>query len=116
MRPGGADPCRMAMVSWNWGAVANKKFIAAKPIVKALIENVNFPLEEWSYWEFNINKNGGSNALITKMADERVSSRKTTFDSCVLSFVTDRRIRLLIKEKLSATREQRFEAQLLAAA
>jgi len=80
---GGADPCRMAMASWNWGAVANKKFVAANPAVKTLIENVKFPLEEWSYWEFNINKNGGSNALVTKMADEWIAGRKGQFDGWI---------------------------------
>ncbi|MDH6260507.1 glycine betaine/L-proline ABC transporter substrate-binding protein ProX [Bradyrhizobium sp. BR13661] len=80
---GGADPCRMAMASWNWGAVANKKFVAANPALKALVENVKFPLEDWSHWEFNINKNGGSNANITKMADEWVGAHKTQFDSWV---------------------------------
>jgi len=80
---GGADPCRMAMASWNWGAVANKKFVAANPAVKTLIENVKFPLEEWSYWEFNINKNGGSNALVTKMADEWIAGRKAQFDGWI---------------------------------
>jgi len=80
---GGADPCRMAMASWNWGAVANKKFVAANPAVKALVETIKFPLEDWSHWEFNINKNGGSNALITKMADEWVGSHKAQFDSWI---------------------------------
>lgn len=80
---GGADPCRMAMASWNWGAVANKKFVAANPAVKAFIESMKFPLEDWSGWEFNINKNGGSNALITKMADEWIGAHKTAFDSWV---------------------------------
>jgi hypothetical protein len=28
---------RMAMAAWNWSSVANKKFIAANPAVKALL-------------------------------------------------------------------------------
>ncbi|MBS0535386.1 MAG: glycine betaine/L-proline ABC transporter substrate-binding protein ProX [Proteobacteria bacterium] len=80
---GGADPCRMAMASWNWGAVANKKFIAANPAVKALVENVKFPLETWSEWEFNINKNRGNNTIIKQMADEWIAGHKTQLDSWV---------------------------------
>lgn len=80
---GGADPCRMAMASWNWGAVANKKFVAANPAVKALVENIKFPLETWSEWEFNINKNRGNNALIKQMADEWIAGHKTQLESWV---------------------------------
>ncbi|MFA6265058.1 MAG: glycine betaine/L-proline ABC transporter substrate-binding protein ProX [Pseudolabrys sp.] len=80
---GGADPCRMAMASWNWGAVANKKFVAANPAVKALVENIKFPLETWSEWEFNINKNRGNNALIKQMADEWTAGHKTQLESWV---------------------------------
>jgi glycine betaine/proline transport system substrate-binding protein len=80
---GGADPCRMAMASWNWGAVANKKFVAANPAVKVLVENIKFPLETWSEWEFNINKNRGNNALIKQMADEWIAGHKTQLDSWV---------------------------------
>lgn len=80
---GGADPCRMAMASWNWGAVANKKFVAANPAVKALVENIKFPLETWSEWEFNINKNRGNNALIKQMADEWIAAHKTQLASWV---------------------------------
>lgn len=80
---GGADPCRMAMAAWNWGAVANKAFIAANPAVKTLIENVHFPLSVWSAWEYGINKNGGSPANVTKMADEWLAANKTQFDGWV---------------------------------
>lgn len=80
---GGADPCRMAMAAWNWGAVANKAFIAANPAVKSLIENVRFPLAVWSAWEFNINKNGGSPANVGKMTDEWIAANKSQFDGWV---------------------------------
>lgn len=80
---GDADPCRMAMSSWNWGAVANKKFLAANPAVKAFVENMKFPLDDWSQWEFNINKNGGSSAQISKMADEWVASHKDQYNSWI---------------------------------
>jgi len=80
---GGADPCRMAMASWNWGSVANRKFVAANPAVKALVENVKFPLDDWSHWEFNINKDGGSNTLIAKMADEWIDGHKAEFENWV---------------------------------
>lgn len=80
---GGADPCRMAMAAWNWGAVANKAFIAANPAVKALVEKISFPLATWSAWEFNINKGGGSPANITKMTDEWLAANKPQFDGWV---------------------------------
>ena len=80
---GGADPCRMAMASWNWAAVANKEFVAANPAVRTLVENLKFPLEDWSSWEFNINKNGGSTSLVTKLADEWIGAHKAQFDGWV---------------------------------
>jgi len=39
---GGANPCRLAMASWNYGAVANKAFIAANLAIKSLIEQIKF--------------------------------------------------------------------------
>lgn len=80
---GGADPCRMAMASWNWASVANKQFIAANPAVRSFVEQMKFPLATWSAWEFNINKNGGSAALMTKMADEWLVANKSLFDQWV---------------------------------
>ncbi|MDB5851704.1 MAG: glycine/betaine transporter [Rhodoferax sp.] len=80
---GGADPCRMAMATWNWASVANKQFIAANPAVRAFVEQMKFPLATWSAWEFNINKNGGSSALMTKMADEWLAANKPTYDQWV---------------------------------
>ena len=80
---GGADPCRMAMSAWNWGAVASKVFIAANPAVKVLVENARFPLSTWSTWEYTINKNGGSPAVINKMTDEWISANKAQLDSWV---------------------------------
>jgi glycine betaine/proline transport system substrate-binding protein len=82
---GGADPCRMAMASWNWASVANKQFIAANPAVKALIEQMKFPLPTWSAWEFSINKNGASSANINRMAEEWISQNKATFEGWVKS-------------------------------
>jgi glycine betaine/proline transport system substrate-binding protein len=76
---GGADPCRMAMASWNWASVANKEFVAANPAVKAFVEQMKFPLATWSAWEFSINKNGGSTALVTKLADEWLAANKGDF-------------------------------------
>ena len=80
---GGADPCRMAMATWNWASVANKEFIAANPAVRAFIEQMKFPLATWSAWEFNINKNGGSSALMTKMANEWLAENKPVYDQWV---------------------------------
>ncbi|KRE24408.1 glycine/betaine ABC transporter [Bosea sp. Root483D1] len=82
---GGADPCRMAMASWNWASVANKQFVAANPAVKALIEQMKFPLPIWSAWEFNINKNGASSANVNRMAEEWISQNKAIFDGWVKS-------------------------------
>lgn len=80
---GGANPCRMAMASWNWGAVANKKFIAANPAVKALIEQMRFPVSTWSHWEFEISKEGGAPAVINKLADEWMTANKNQLDQWV---------------------------------
>lgn len=80
---GGADPCRMAMSSWNWAAVANKEFVAANPAIKSLVEQVKFPLATWSGWEFNINKNGASNANVMRMADEWIAANKPQFEGWI---------------------------------
>lgn len=80
---GGADPCRMAMSSWNFDSVANKEFIAANPAIKTLIEQIKFPVATWSQWEYAISKNGGSSPLIAKLADEWVGSNKPQFDQWV---------------------------------
>lgn len=80
---GGANPCRMAMASWNWGSVANKAFIAANPAVKALIEQIRFPGNTWSRWEAIISKEGGSPALVAKLSDEWVTANKAQLDQWV---------------------------------
>ena len=33
------------------GAVANKQFIAANPVVKKLVEQIRFPSATWSAWQ-----------------------------------------------------------------
>jgi glycine betaine/proline transport system substrate-binding protein len=80
---GGANPCRMAMASWNYGSVTNRSFIAANPAVKALVEQIRFPGPTWSGWELAISKGGGSQAQITKLADEWVAANKPQFDQWV---------------------------------
>ncbi|SAL83554.1 glycine betaine transporter periplasmic subunit [Caballeronia arvi] len=80
---GGANPCRMAMASWNWGSVANKEFIAANPAAKTLIEQVRFPGATWSRWEAIISKDGGSPALVSKLSDEWVAANKADLDQWV---------------------------------
>jgi glycine betaine/proline transport system substrate-binding protein len=85
---GGADPCRMAMASWNWASVGNRQFIAANPAVRAFVEQMKFPLSTWSAWEYAINKSGGSTALMTKLSDEWLGSNKPTFDQWVASAKT----------------------------
>ncbi|HEY0295324.1 MAG TPA: glycine betaine/L-proline ABC transporter substrate-binding protein ProX [Bordetella sp.] len=80
---GGANPCRMAMASWNWGVVANNAFIAANPAVKALLEEIKFPLSTFSHWEGEIGKNGGSQATINRLSSEWLGANKTQFDQWV---------------------------------
>jgi len=82
---GGADPCRMAMGSWNYDTVANKAFITANPAVKTLIEQIKFPLATWSEWEGAISKQGGSVTVVKKLADEWIASNKSQFDQWVKS-------------------------------
>ena len=80
---GDANPCRMAMASWNWGAVANREFIASNPAVKSLVEQVKFPVATWSQWESAISKNGGSTALISKLANDWLTANKPQLDQWV---------------------------------
>ncbi|MBK5148552.1 glycine betaine/L-proline ABC transporter substrate-binding protein ProX [Burkholderia sp. R-69608] len=80
---GGADPCRMAMASWNWGVVANRKFISANPAIKSLVEQVKFPLVTWLHWESEIGKNGGSALLISKLSNEWLAANKSKLDQWV---------------------------------
>lgn len=80
---GGANPCRMAMASWNWGAVANKNFVAANPAVKSLVEQMRFPVSTWSHWESVISKEGGSPSVITKLSDEWMAENKKQLDQWV---------------------------------
>ncbi|GJD49352.1 Glycine betaine-binding periplasmic protein OusX [Methylobacterium crusticola] len=80
---GGADPCRMAMASWNWMAVANREFLAANPAIRVLIEGMTFPLATWTGWEYNINKGGGSTALVTKLADAWIAANRPQFDGWI---------------------------------
>jgi glycine betaine/proline transport system substrate-binding protein len=80
---GGADPCRMAMASWNWGAVGNREFVAANPAVRSLIEQVKFPQSQWSAWEYEISKSGGSQALVGKLANDWIAGNKTVMDQWV---------------------------------
>ncbi|SAK97940.1 glycine betaine transporter periplasmic subunit [Caballeronia pedi] len=80
---GGANPCHMAMASWNWGSVANKEFIAANPGARALIEQIRFPGATWSRWEAIISKDGGSPALVSKLSDEWVAANKAELDQWV---------------------------------
>jgi len=80
---GGADPCRMAMSSWNFNSVANKEFIAANPAIKSLIEQIKFSVATWSQWEYAISKNGGSSTQITKLADDWLAGNKPQFEQWV---------------------------------
>ncbi|TIS16661.1 MAG: proline/glycine betaine ABC transporter substrate-binding protein ProX, partial [Mesorhizobium sp.] len=80
---GGADPCRMAMAAWNWNAVANRKFIAANPAVKKLVEQMSFPLADWSTWEQTISEKGGSDSNIKKLAQEWIKTHQEQFNSWV---------------------------------
>ncbi|WP_109476166.1 glycine betaine/L-proline ABC transporter substrate-binding protein ProX [Paraburkholderia sp. C35] len=80
---GGADPCRMAMASWNWGAVGNRDFVAANPSVRSLIEQVKFPQSQWSAWEYEISKSGGSQALVNMLANDWMTGNKSVLDQWV---------------------------------
>lgn len=80
---GNADPCRMAMAAWNWQAVGNKQFLSDNPAVKALVEQVSFPLQNWSEWEQVVSKKGANERNIRKLADEWISSNQSTFDGWI---------------------------------
>ncbi|HHY6926594.1 glycine betaine/L-proline ABC transporter substrate-binding protein ProX [Burkholderia ambifaria] len=80
---GDADPCRMAMASWNWGAVGNRGFIAANPAIRSLIEQIKFPSTTWSSWEYAISKNGGTQALITQLAGDWMTGNKAQLDQWI---------------------------------
>lgn len=80
---GDANPCRMAMGSWNYHTVANKKFLADNPAIKSLMVQVNFPSAVWSSWEAAIGKEGGSPAVIRKLADQWIKSNQSQFDQWV---------------------------------
>ncbi|PWC61349.1 glycine/betaine ABC transporter [Azospirillum sp. TSH7] len=82
---GDADPCRMAMASWNWNTVANRDFIAANPAVKALVESIGFPLQTWAGWERSISEKGASESHIRALAQEWLSANKPTFEQWVAS-------------------------------
>lgn len=80
---GGADPCRMAMGAWNYDTVANKQFLASNPAVKALLEQIRFPLSTWSEWEGAISKEGGSVSVVKKLSDAWIASNRSQFDQWV---------------------------------
>ena len=80
---GGADPCRMAMGAWNYDTVANKQFLAGNPAVKALLEQIRFPLSTWSEWEGAISKEGGSVSVVKKLSDSWIASNQSQFDQWV---------------------------------
>ncbi|WMY11849.1 glycine betaine/L-proline ABC transporter substrate-binding protein ProX [Paraburkholderia phenoliruptrix] len=80
---GGADPCRMAMGAWNYDTVANKQFLAGNPAVKALLEQIRFPLSTWSEWEGAISKEGGSVSVVKKLSDSWFASNQSQFDQWV---------------------------------
>lgn len=80
---GNADPCRMAMASWNWGAVGNRAFIATNPAVRVLVEQIKFPSSTWSAWESAISKNGGSQALVSRLANDWMAQNKAQFDQWI---------------------------------
>lgn len=80
---GGANPCRMAMASWNYSAVANKDFIAANAPVRALVEQIHFPSSTWSNWELAISQAHGSSAIVTTLAEQWIAANKASFDQWV---------------------------------
>lgn len=80
---GGADPCRMAMAAWNWNSVANRDFIAGNPAIRKLVEQISFPLGDWSAWEEAISSGGGSDSNVKKLATAWIDAHKDTFDAWV---------------------------------
>lgn len=47
------------------------------PSFKKLLEEAKFPLETWSGWESEINKNGGGVGTISKLAADWLNTHKT---------------------------------------
>ena len=47
------------------------------PSFKKLLEEAKFPLETWSGWESEINKNGGGVGTISKQAADWLNAHKT---------------------------------------
>ena len=78
-----ANPCRMAMGSWNYNTIANKEFLAQNPAVKQLMQQVRFPAATWSQWEAAIGKDGGSPEVIRKLADQWLAENKAQFDQWI---------------------------------
>lgn len=77
---GDANPCRMAMASWNYGSVANRNFLAKNPAVKALVEQVKFPSDTWSSWEQEISTANGNSAIVKDLADRWIQVNRNQFD------------------------------------
>lgn len=82
---GGADPCRMAMPSWNWRAVANRDFIAKNPPVKALIEQIKFPRAQWASWESSINDSGKTNTQMAKRGEDWIAQNKGQYEQWLVA-------------------------------
>ena len=80
---GDANPCRMAMGSWNYHTVANKQFLADNPAIRQLMQQVHFPTVVWSQWEAAIGKEGGSPEMIRKLADQWIGANQAQFDQWV---------------------------------
>jgi glycine betaine/proline transport system substrate-binding protein len=76
---GGADPCHMAMASWNAGSVTNKAFISANPAIRALIQQIKFSPTVWADWESSINNAPRSSALFAQLADQWLAANKPQF-------------------------------------
>jgi glycine betaine/proline transport system substrate-binding protein len=76
---GGADPCHMAMASWNAGSVANRAFISANPGIKALIQQIKFSPAVWADWESAISKEPSSNGLFGRLADQWLAANGSQF-------------------------------------
>lgn len=80
---GGADPCHMAMASWNAGSVANRTFASANPGIKALIQQIKFPPTVWADWESAISKEHNSTGLYSRLADQWLAANRTQFTQWV---------------------------------
>ncbi|SAL83566.1 glycine betaine transporter periplasmic subunit [Caballeronia arvi] len=87
---GNADPCRMAMASWNGGTVANKGFIRDNPSIRALIQQVKFSQAAWSGWELAISKAPGSSGLFSRLADQWIADNQAQFDQWIATARTAR--------------------------